>query len=60
MEFIYYTLAGIALYWVSDRILEYIEISRGERFENRSLIFFVIILVLALGSFRLINFLVSN
>ena len=57
MEIIYYTLAGLGLYFVSDWILNQIEIRRGERFEQRSLIFFGIILVLALIVFRLIRYL---
>ena len=57
MEIIYYTLAGLGLYFVSDWILNQIEIRRGERFEQRSLIFFGIILVLALVVFRLIRYL---
>lgn len=60
MEIIYYTIAGIVLYFVSDTILERIEIKRGKRFENRSVIFFVIILVLAVGSFKLIEVLTSH
>lgn len=55
MEMIYYTLAAVVLYAVSDWILNQIEIRRGERFENRSLIFFVIILALALALFSLIQ-----
>ncbi len=57
MEMIYFTLAGLGLYFVSDWILNQIEIRRGERFEQRSLIFFGIILVLALITFRLIRYL---
>ena len=56
MEMLYYTFAAVLLYLVSDWILNRIEIQRGERFENRSLIFFVIILVLALGLFELIQY----
>jgi len=55
MEFVYYTIAGIVLYLGSDWILNRIEISRGERFQHRSVIFFVIILVLAVVSFRIIE-----
>jgi len=55
VELLYFTLAGVALYFVSDRILNFIEARRGERFEQRSLIFFGIILVLALITFSLIN-----
>jgi len=55
MVFVYYTIAGITLYLVSDWILNRIEISRGKRFEHRSVIFFAIILVLAVGSFEIID-----
>jgi hypothetical protein len=60
MEVIYYTLIAGGLYFMSDWILDRIEVSRGERFQNRvirSLVFFVIILVLAFVSFGFINFL---
>lgn len=56
MEIIYFTLVGIGLYFASDWILDRIEAARGNRFENRSVIFFVIILVLAVVTFQLINF----
>jgi len=55
MVFVYYTIAGIVLYLGSDWILNRIEISRGKRFEHRSVIFFAIILVLAVGSFEIID-----
>ena len=55
LELITYTIVALLLYWVSDWILNQIEIRRGERFPNRTLIFFVIILVLALGVFNLID-----
>ena len=60
MEVIYYTLIAGGLYFMSDWILDRIEITRGERFQNRvvrSLVFFVIILVLAFISFGFINYL---
>jgi len=47
MEMIYYTIAAVVLYAVSDYILNAIEIKRGERLPNRSLVFFAIILTLA-------------
>ena len=59
MEFVYYTIAGIVLYLGSDWILNRIEISRGKRFEHRTGIFFVIILVLAVVSFRIIEHLTT-
>ena len=55
MQFVYYTIAGVVLYLVSDRILTGIEKARGAAFEQRSLVFFVIILVLALTTFKAIE-----
>lgn len=55
MEIVYYTIAGIVLYLVSDRILIAVERARGAAFEQRSLVFFVIILVLALTTFKAIE-----
>lgn len=55
MQFVYYTLAGVVLYLLSDWILARIEAWRGAAFEYRSLIFFAIILVLALTSFKAIE-----
>lgn len=55
MEMLYYTVAAIFLYVVSDWILNQIENRRGERFENRSLVFFAIILVLSVALFNLIQ-----
>ena len=60
MVYVYYTIAGITLYFVSDWILNRIEISRGKRFKYRSVIFFAIIMVLAVGSFEIIDRLVSQ
>ncbi len=57
MEMVYYTLAAIVLYVVSDWVLNQVEIRRGERFDNRSLIFFAIILVLSVALFKLIQYL---
>ena len=54
---LYYTVAAISLYLVSDWILNRIETRRGERFENRSLVFFAIILVLSVSLFNLIQYL---
>ena len=57
LQLLAYTIAGLLLYWVSDWILNQIEIRRGERFANRTLIFFVIIMVLAVAVFNLIDYL---
>lgn len=56
LEIIYYTLMGIGLYFVSDLILDRLEVSRGERFKNRNIIFFLIILALAFLSFNFTKF----
>lgn len=61
MEVIYYTMVAAGLYFMSDWLLDRIEISRGERFQNRgvrSLIFFMIILALGFLTFGFINLLV--
>jgi|GEM_PF-611525 len=55
MEMIYYTLAAVVLYGVSDYILNAIEIKLQKRLPNRSLVFFVIITVLALSTFAVIR-----
>lgn len=60
MVFVYYTIAGLLLYFVSDRILDYIEIRLGRRLENRSLVFFFIIMTLSLGSFKVLQTLLVN
>jgi len=55
MEMVYYTVAAVVLYAVSDWILNRIEIMRGKRFENRTLIFFALILSLAMITFQVIQ-----
>lgn len=55
MEALYYTLAGAALYLIADWLLQRIEVHLGKRLEHRTLVFFAIILVLALGSFAAIR-----
>ena len=42
MQFLYFTLVAIILYVAADRVLNRIEVTRGKRFEHRSLIFFAI------------------
>ena len=57
MEIVYFTLVGIGLYFAADWILDRLETKRGARFEDRSVIFFVIILALALVTFQLLRYL---
>ncbi len=57
MEILYFTAVAIGLYFVSDWLLDRIETARGKRFEHRQLVFFAIILVLALATFQLMGLL---
>lgn len=54
-QIIVFSLVGAALYLFSDWALNRIEQIRGRRFEHRSVVFFCLILVLALASFHLLN-----
>jgi predicted PurR-regulated permease PerM len=60
MEAVYFTLVAIGLYFFSDWLLERIERLRGKRFEQRSIVFFAIIAVLALISFQVIQMLMRG
>ena len=60
MEALYFTLVAIGLYFFSDWLLERIERLRGKRFEQRSIVFFAIITVLALISFQVIQMLMRG
>ena len=55
MEIVYFTLVAAGLYFFSDWVLDRIEKARGERLAHRNIIFFAIILVLALITFKLID-----
>ena len=55
MEIVYFTLVAIGLYAVADATLRGLERLRGARFENRQLVFFAIILPLALATFWLLQ-----
>ena len=55
MEVIWFTLVAIVLYLVSDWLLERVELAVGRRLEHRSLIFFAILLSLALVTFSIIR-----
>ena len=55
MEILLFTLVAAALYVISDSIVKAIEKRKGSLLENRSVIFFVIITVLALISFNLLQ-----
>lgn len=55
MDAVYFTLVAILLYLVADRALRAIESAAGRTLEYRSLVFFAILLLLALGTFALIR-----
>ncbi len=55
LEMLSFMLAGIILYFVSDEILNRIEVYRGEHFKNRSIIFFIIILTISMITFSIFD-----
>ena len=55
MEIIYFTLTAVILYVAADWILNRMETAAGKRFEKRSLIFFAILMTMAVTSFTLIR-----
>ena len=57
MEIVYFTIVAIGLYALADAALRRLERLRGARFENRQLVFFAIILPLALAAFWLMRLL---
>jgi len=52
---VYFTLAAIVLYVLADRLLDLLEHRAGRRFENRSLVFFGLLLGLSLVTFAVIR-----
>lgn len=60
MEIVYFTAVAVLLYLGADRAVDLIEKRRGSRFENRSVVFFVILVVSSLVVFRLIRFLTGG
>lgn len=55
MDLVYFTIVAIGVYFSADWLLDRIERARGKRFENRQIMFFAIILPLALASFWLVR-----
>ena len=60
MNILYFTLTAVLLYLAADWILNRIETAAGRRFEYRSLIFFAILLAMALTAFALIRLLAGQ
>jgi len=57
VDIVYFTVIAIGVYFAADWLLDWIERRRGERFENRQVVFFAIILPLALAAFWLMRLL---
>lgn len=55
MDIVYFTVIAIGLYFGADWLLDRFERARGKRFENRQVVFFLIILPLALATFWLVR-----
>ena len=55
LEAVSFTVIGIVLYLAADRLLVLIERRAGRVFEHRTLLFFVLLLTLALVTFALIR-----
>ena len=60
MQIIYYTVAGIVLYLAADWVLRLLERRRGSVFDNRTLIFFFILLAMALVTFQAIQYFLAT
>jgi len=60
LEIIAFTVVGIALYFFSDWALLMLEKVHGEPLPHRNIIFFVLIMTLALSSFSLIRTLAGS
>ena len=59
MAYLYFTVTAVLLYLFSDWLLNKIEQRVGKRLEYRSVVFFVIITVLALSAFSFIDTLMT-
>jgi hypothetical protein len=61
MQYVYYSFAAIILYFLSDWIVMKIEKARDKPFEEqRSLVFLLIIMVLAVSTFKIIELFVIS
>lgn len=55
MKYLVFTAVAVILYVMADWILNRIEVYRGARLKGRSLVFFVILLGLALAAFAILG-----
>ncbi len=56
LQMLMYTVTAIALYVISDRILIGLERRRGKPFASRSIVFFIIIMILSVTTFEAIQY----
>ncbi|MEH6467180.1 MAG: hypothetical protein V7722_06075 [Porticoccus sp.] len=56
MDIVLFTLVAVVLYLFSDWLLRQVEMRRGAPFKNRSIIYFIIIFVLTLGTFEVLQY----
>ena len=55
MEFVVFLLVAVALYLVADKLLILIEDTLGRTLEQRSVVFFALLLVMSVISFWLLR-----
>jgi hypothetical protein len=55
VQILLFTALAVVLYLVADRALNALELRAGRRFDNRSLIFFAILLALAVVTFSAVQ-----
>lgn len=55
MEGLYFLLVAVLLYFVADHALNFIERRLGRRLEYRTVVFFVLLLGLALAAFAVLR-----
>lgn len=60
MSSLYFTLLAIVLYLACDRLLDLLERRAGRRFENRSLLFFALLLGFSVVTFAVIRRIVGG
>jgi len=60
IQSLYYTIAAILLYLISDWLLQRMELNAGRRYKHRSVIFFFIIAFLAVTSFAILKYILTN
>lgn len=60
MDLVYFVITAAVLYLAADRLLDALERRAGRRFEQRSLVFFALLLAMALVAFASIRQLLGH